>query len=51
MCPRTRWSKLVSKFMNVTKDLHGQKFFVRLPHPETQKMVICSPRRCSWRWS
>lgn len=31
---------LVSRFMNVTKELHGQKFFVRQPHPVTQKMVL-----------
>jgi len=30
---------LVSKYMNVTKELHGQRFFVRQPHPTTQKMV------------
>jgi tellurite resistance protein TerC len=32
--------KLTSKYMNVTKDLHGQKFFVRQPHPTTNKMVL-----------
>ena len=32
--------KLVSRYMNVTKDLHGQSFFVRLPHPETQKKIL-----------
>lgn len=32
--------KLVSKFMNVTKDLHGQKFFVRQMHPEKNKLVV-----------
>lgn len=32
--------KLVSRFMNVTKDLHGQKFFVRQPHPVTNKKVL-----------
>jgi tellurite resistance protein TerC len=31
---------MVSKYMNVTKELHGQKFFVRQPHPETNKMVL-----------
>lgn len=31
---------MVARFMNVTKELHGQKFFVRQPHPVTQKMVI-----------
>jgi tellurite resistance protein TerC len=31
---------LVSRFMNVTKELHGQKFFVRQPHPRTNKMVL-----------
>ncbi len=31
---------LVSRFMNVTKDLHGQKFFVRQPHPDTSKMTL-----------
>ncbi|MBL9051344.1 MAG: TerC family protein [Tabrizicola sp.] len=32
--------KFVSKHMNVTKDLHGQKFFVRQPHPMTGKLVL-----------
>ncbi|MGL4320909.1 MAG: TerC family protein [Paracoccaceae bacterium] len=32
--------KLVSRVMNVTKELHGQKFFVRQPHPETGKMAL-----------
>jgi tellurite resistance protein TerC len=31
---------LVSRFLNVTKELHGQKFFVRQPHPVTKKMVL-----------
>ncbi len=31
---------LVARFMNVTKELHGQKFFVRQPHPVTNKMVL-----------
>jgi len=31
---------LISKYMNVTKDLHGQKFFVRQPHPVTGKLVM-----------
>jgi tellurite resistance protein TerC len=31
---------LVSRVMNVTKELHGQKFFVRLPHPVTNKMAL-----------
>ena len=31
---------LVAKYMNVTKGLHGQKFFVRQPHPVTNKMVL-----------
>jgi tellurite resistance protein TerC len=31
---------LVARFMNVTKGLHGQKFFVRQPHPVTNKMVL-----------
>jgi tellurite resistance protein TerC len=26
--------------MNVTKEFHGQKFFVRQPHPVTKKMVL-----------
>jgi tellurite resistance protein TerC len=30
---------LVSKYMHVTKELHGQKFFVRQAHPVTGKMV------------
>jgi tellurite resistance protein TerC len=32
--------KLASKYMNVTKELHGQKFFVRQPHPVTNKMML-----------
>jgi tellurite resistance protein TerC len=32
--------RLISKYMHVTKDLHGQKFFVRQPHPVTNKMVL-----------
>ena len=32
--------KLTAKYMNVTKDLHGQKFFVRQPHPTTGKLVM-----------
>ena len=31
---------LVARFMNVTKELHGQKFFVRQPHPVTNKSVL-----------
>jgi len=31
---------MISKYMNVTKELHGQKFFVRQPHPVTSKMVV-----------
>ncbi|MGL4235654.1 TerC family protein [Tabrizicola sp.] len=31
---------LVSRFMNVTKELHGQKFFVRQPHPVTNRMTL-----------
>ncbi len=31
---------MVSRFMNVTKELHGQKFFVRQPHPTSGKMVL-----------
>jgi len=31
---------LVSRYMNVTKELHGQRFFVRQPHPATNKMVV-----------
>ena len=31
---------LVARFMNVTKELHGQKFFVRQPHPVTGKLVV-----------
>jgi tellurite resistance protein TerC len=31
---------LVARLMNVTKELHGQKFFVRQPHPVTNKMVL-----------
>jgi len=32
--------KLVAKYMNVTPDLHGQKFFVRQPNPETGKLMV-----------
>ncbi len=32
--------RLVAKYMNVTKELHGQRFFVRQPHPVTNKMVL-----------
>jgi tellurite resistance protein TerC len=32
--------KFISKHMNVTKELHGQKFFVRQPHPVTGKLVL-----------
>ncbi|MDZ4089505.1 MAG: TerC family protein [Tabrizicola sp.] len=32
--------KLTAKYMNVTKDLQGQKFFVRQPHPTTGKLVV-----------
>ncbi len=32
--------RVVSRFMNVTKELHGQNFFVRQPHPGTQKLVV-----------
>jgi tellurite resistance protein TerC len=32
--------RFVSKYMNVTKELHGQKFFVRQPHPVTNKAVL-----------
>jgi len=32
--------KLTAKYMNVTKELHGQKFFVRQPHPTTGKLVV-----------
>jgi tellurite resistance protein TerC len=31
---------LVSRYMNVTKELHGQRFFVRQPHPQTGRMVL-----------
>lgn len=31
---------MVSKVMNVTKELHGQKFFVRQAHPTSGKMVL-----------
>ena len=31
---------LVARFMNVTKELHGQKFFVRQPHPVANKSVL-----------
>lgn len=30
----------VSRHMNVTKELHGQKFFVRQPNPETGKLML-----------
>ena len=32
--------KFVSRHMNVTNELHGQKFFVRQPHPVTKKLVL-----------
>ncbi|MGA0539609.1 TerC/Alx family metal homeostasis membrane protein [Neotabrizicola sp. VNH66] len=32
--------KLTSKYMNVTKELHGEKFFIRQPHPASGKMVL-----------
>lgn len=32
--------RFISKYMNVTKELHGQSFFVRQPHPTTGKMVL-----------
>lgn len=32
--------RLVSKYMHVTPDLHGQKFFVRQPHPTTGRMIL-----------
>jgi tellurite resistance protein TerC len=32
--------KLVARFLNVTKELHGQRFFVRLPNPDTNKMML-----------
>lgn len=32
--------RFISKYMNVTKELHGQSFFVRQPHPVTGKMVL-----------
>jgi tellurite resistance protein TerC len=32
--------KFLRRRMNVTNDLHGEKFFVRLPHPQTGKMVL-----------
>lgn len=32
--------RFISKYMNVTKELHGQAFFVRQPHPVTGKMVL-----------
>ena len=32
--------KFMRKHMRVTNDLHGEKFFVRQPHPETGKAVI-----------
>jgi tellurite resistance protein TerC len=31
---------LVARFMNVTKELHGQKFFVRQPHPVTNQSAL-----------
>ncbi|MCU0802496.1 MAG: TerC family protein [Rhodobacteraceae bacterium] len=31
---------LVSRVFHVTKELHGHKFFVRQPHPTTNKMVL-----------
>jgi tellurite resistance protein TerC len=40
---------LVARFMNVTKELHGQKFFVRQPHPVTKKMVVlCHAAVCGF---
>jgi tellurite resistance protein TerC len=32
--------KVVSKYLKVTKELHGQKFFVRQPHPVTGKLIL-----------
>ncbi|MBN8632483.1 MAG: TerC family protein [Rhodobacterales bacterium] len=32
--------RLVSKYMHVTPDLHGQKFFVRQPHPNTGRLAL-----------
>ena len=32
--------RFASKYMNVTKDLHGQSFFVRQPHPTTGKLML-----------
>lgn len=32
--------RLVSKYMHVTPDLHGQKFFVRQPHPDTGRLAL-----------
>ncbi len=32
--------RLVSKYMHVTPDLHGHKFFVRLPHPVKNRTVL-----------
>jgi tellurite resistance protein TerC len=32
--------RMVSKYLHVTPDLHGQKFFVRQPHPNTGKLVL-----------
>ena len=32
--------RFASKYMNVTKDLHGQSFFVRQPNPATGKLVL-----------
>ncbi len=34
--PAVRW---ISRHMRVTPDLHGQRFFVRMPHPKTGRMV------------
>lgn len=32
--------RLVARYLHVTPELHGQKFFVRQPHPETNKLVL-----------
>ena len=32
--------RMVSKYLHVTPDLHGQKFFVRQPHPTSGKLVL-----------
>ncbi len=32
--------RFLSRWMRVTPDLHGQRFFVRRPHPVTGRMVI-----------